>query len=275
MIPKMRLVLWIAFLSVLALGPGACQQRKQADASPPPPAPPPTASKPADRGPASADHSNTSVAGGGSPRDPKDAIPQFPWPPPTASARVTIPAGMIRRGGALGALRDVDTRLSAALDARGYVERSYFAVPHGFAIVTRLEQIDNTGKPRTPPARWNASAGGLTDFSLSAYLRALFTAEQGRYRVIVFTITGAPFTEGDQHVTSEEALEWLRRGLDKLPPSLADLPYTNDVTVTALIYEFERTGANTPAAARAIVPSTIGAREHLSGAGLWSALGGQ
>jgi hypothetical protein len=182
---------------------------------------------------------------------------------------------MLRRGGVPAALRDVDARLSAALDSRGYIEKSYFAVPRGFAVVTRLEQIDNTGRPRTPPARWSANAGGLTDFSLGAYLRALFTAEQGRYRVIVFTVTDVPFTEGDQRVTSEEALEWLRHGLDKLPPSLAALPYTNDVTTTALIYEFERTSGNTPAAARAVLPSTIGAREHLAGAGLWSALGGQ
>ncbi len=173
------------------------------------------------------------------------------------------------------ALRDVDARLSAALASRGYLEKSYFAVPRGFAVVTRLEQIDNSGRSRAPPARWSANAGGLTDFSLGGYLRALFTADPGRYRVIVFTVTDAPFRESDARVTSEQALEWLRGGLNKLPPSLGGLPYTNDVATTALIYEFERATGSTPAAARAVIPSSIAAQEHLANSGLWSALGGQ
>jgi hypothetical protein len=166
----------------------------------------------------------------------------------------------------------VDAVLSAALGRTGYSEKSYWAVPHGFALATRLEQIDVNGRPKPPPARWSAEmprlAGG---FSLSAYLRALFTADPGYYRIVVFIVTDTLFSESDRSVTSEEARSWLTQGLNALPETIASQPYAPSVVCTAMIYEFERKAGSE---AEPLLPSPVDAHAHLVESGLWSALGG-
>jgi len=171
-------------------------------------------------------------------------------------------------------MRDLDAKLSRALDSRGYVEKSYYAVPGGFAIGTRLEQIDDSGRPKTEPARWASSPGPINPFSLGAYVRALFTAPKGRYRIIVFIVTATPFGSSGKTVSADEAQKWLSAGLNKLPPSIGAQPYTPDVTTTALIYEFERVGDSTATPAHEVTQSSIPGQEHLVNAGIWAALGG-
>lgn len=113
-------------------------------------------------------------------------IPSFPWPPPAASADEVIPRATLEQGAIPKSLGDVEARLASALRANGYVERSYYAVPDGFALVTRLEQIGSDGTSKPPPGRWSLSSRSASDFTLSDYVRALFTADPGYYRVIVF-----------------------------------------------------------------------------------------
>src|SRR5581483_968376 len=143
----------------------------------------------------------------------------------------------------------------------------------GFAIATRLEQIDANGRPKPPPARWSAEMPRLSGaFSLGAYLRALFTADPGFYRIVVFIVTDALFSESDRSVSSDEARGWVAKGLNALPESIAGLPYAPAVVCTAMIYEFERQAGSE---AQPLVPSSIDAHAHLVGSGLWSALGGR
>lgn len=167
----------------------------------------------------------------------------------------------------------MDALLSEALEHAGYTEKSYWSVPRGFALATRLEQIDAAGKPKPPPARWSAEMPRLTGgFSLSAYLRALFTAEPGYYRIVVFIVTTAPFADSNQPATSDEARAWVAKGLNALPESLASQSYGPDVVCTAMIYEFERQSGSE---ATPLVPSPLDAHAHLVGSGLWAALGGR
>ena len=62
--------------------------------------------------------------------------PAFPWPPPMASTIMNIDDAALRIAGDSTTLGHVDERLVQALNAAGYVEKSYFAVPDGFALVT-------------------------------------------------------------------------------------------------------------------------------------------
>lgn len=207
------------------------------------------------------------------PTVPDTAIPQFPWPPPAASARQVIRRDLLAASRRLDRLGDVDALLSDALEHAGYTEKSYWSVPRGFALATRLEQIDATGKPKPPPARWSAEMPRLTGgFSLGAYLRALFTAEPGYYRIVAVIVTSALFSESNQPVTSDEARAWVAKGLNALPESLASQPYGPDVVCTAMIYEFERQSGSE---ATPLVPSPLDAHAHLVGSGLWAALGGR
>ena len=75
-------------------------------------------------------------------------LPEFPWPPPPPSATAEIRCEQLRLKTRLTSFGDVDRRLSEALDANGYCERRYYAVPDGFALVTRIEQINDDGTPQ-------------------------------------------------------------------------------------------------------------------------------
>jgi len=203
---------------------------------------------------------------------PPTTFPEFPWPPPRASAGVVLPAGFLRRP-VDTVLRwgDVDHTLISALDSCGYFDRSYYAVPDGFAIVTRLEQMEADGTSKTPPDRWALEYRPLATFSLSSYLRALFTANPGFYRIIVFVVTSQSFSESPTGVSREEAMEWLQSGLDRLPAELAGREFTDQYACTALIYQFEQPGSGE--GARLDVPSDLPGRIHLERAKLWEALG--
>jgi hypothetical protein len=197
-------------------------------------------------------------------------VPQFPWPPPRASASVVVPPGFIRLSSvAKPTLGDAAKLIDAALDGGGYVDRSYFAAPGGFAMVTRLERIDADGTPKQEE-RWSVQPPPLQRFSLSAYLRALFTAPPGYYRIIVFVVSSQPFAQAAERVSRDEALAWLHEGLNRLPDSIAEASYTERHDATALIYQFEQPGRQE---ALLVVQGSPSGREHLQRAKLWDALG--
>jgi hypothetical protein len=155
--------------------------------------------------------------------------------------------------------------------ANGYGERSYYAVPHGFALVTRLEQIEASGKSKLAPERWNAGRPTATEsFSLISYLLALFRAKPGYYRLIVFIVTDNPFAQSDKAITSSKAVEWLHSGLNILPPFVREIPYSPNFVCTAMIYEFKSEGDES--IPQILLPSHLDAATHLSQSGIWAAL---
>src|SRR6185295_13884748 len=167
-------------------------------------------------------------------------FPEFPWPPPEASASAVIPAQSLANPKSVTTFDDVNRRLVGALESTGYLERSYFAVPGGFALATRMEQIKASGEPEDAAHRWILERQPLQKFELSAYLAALFKASPGRYRVIVFIATPHPFSQSDDSVTSSDATDWMREGVDQLPVEVGQRHFDNP-KCTALIYEFTRT----------------------------------
>jgi hypothetical protein len=198
--------------------------------------------------------------------------PQFPWPPPQASASYVIPRDILIGGAASDPTwGDVERRLQDALDEAGYFDRSFFFVPSGFAMVTRLEQIDEAGNPVPEPDRWPTTVGAPTSFSLANYISELFFARAGYYRVIVFIATPLAFVEGEIPPTADEATAWVQGGLNTLPTASQNLPYTDDFTLTALIYEFQHGGSG--ATAEQLVPSRLPGRTHLERGRIISLLG--
>lgn len=198
-------------------------------------------------------------------------LPAFPWPPPRASAMVVVPQHFFRRADdAAVHLADVNAQIVHALDASAYSERSYYAVPGGFALVTRIEQINPDGTPKQDDSRWSVETGPLNSFSLSNYLRALFTSNPGYFRIIVFVVSSSAFTQDRESVEREQAIEWLAGGLNKLPEALGARLYTSAYATTALIYEFEKVAdAQAPST---LVPGRLPGRVHLEKAALWGGL---
>ena len=158
------------------------------------------------------------------------------------------------------------------MQVSGYFEKSYYVVPDGFALATRLEQISQDGVSKAPPARWSAGVPGVEHFSISDYLRALLTANPGYYRVVVFVVTDVPFTESGPPANMGDAQKWLTGGANVLPVSIASTPFGPNTVCTALIYEFTRSAGKDPAL---LLPSPLDAHTHLVKSGLWNALGGQ
>ena len=197
-------------------------------------------------------------------------MPEFPWPPPEPSAIALLTLGSLGRTTGV-TFHEVDARISQSLISAGYDERSYYGVPNGFAIVTRLEQTTVDGYPESSD-RWVSSLTpiSLTEFSLDEYLEALFSVPQGRYRVLVFIVTSDLVFSSGTPVTQGDAETWAVNGANKLPAFMEPMPYTDQHTCTVYIYEFIQTGIGEDA--NQSIPSSITGRQHLERAGLWDSL---
>lgn len=197
--------------------------------------------------------------------------PAFPWPPPKPSATVSVSLGSLGTTRNNVTFHDVDARISEALANAGYDERSYFGVPDGFAVVTRLEQMTSDGQPEHAN-RWVSEIQpmSLTEFSISEYLQALFGVPKGHYRIFVFIITSDIIVQSGTPVTQGQAQTWLVEGANRLPGVMGALPYTADHTTTVYVYEFVQSGVGETANQN--IPSSLTGKQHLLGAGLWEEL---
>jgi len=200
-----------------------------------------------------------------------DSLPNFPWPPVLASASTKIPSAFFVGENASVTLSQVAGTLEEALDNAGYIERSYYAAPKGFALVTRLEQVNPDGTPKSVPDRWSVQMTTPKVFSLASYLQALFTAQEGRFRIIAFIVTTAPFAQNPNvAISREDAMEWLSVGSQTLPASIGSLAYSERHYSMALIYEFEQPTRNHDATFKML--SALSGIEHLKQARIWEVL---
>ena len=216
-----------------------------------------------------------SVNGGGAePAEaaaPPVAAAEFPWPPPRPSAISVLPDDLLLQDGSTPQrLADVDRLLNDALRPAGYFDHSYFRIPGGFVLVTRLEQIDESGVPKPGDERWAVEVGPLRDFSLGAFLKALFTADPGLFRVIAFAVSDEDFQPRAEATTRAAATAWLSSGLNVLPREIADQPFRPSHRVTALIYEFQKPPGEEQATTR--LPSELQGHTHLERAEIWQGL---
>jgi len=200
------------------------------------------------------------------------SLPPFPWPVPKPSALEVLTLESLGKLAGTGVtFRDVDERITNALYSAGYDDKSYFGVPGGFAIVTRLEKMDEFGNSDYSN-RWASALSpiSLVDFSLTKYLEALFGVPKGHYRVFVFVISSEIVVQSGTPAVQEDAQTWIVEGANKLPNQMKDLPYTREHTTTAYIYEFIQSGVGEAASYN--IPSDFTGRQHLERANLWKNL---
>jgi hypothetical protein len=202
----------------------------------------------------------------------KVEIPQFPWPPPEPSAFARIPRKLLVKAEGQTKVGDVADRLDSAFEQAGYGEKTWYAVPGGFALASRLEQYNPDGTSKDEPERWSAEIGAPAIFSLKDVIRVLFTPREGHYRIIVFIVTNQPFSASHETVSADVAREWVRKGAFKLPKAIREAEYTPEHYCEALIYEFEQDTRDNPAVF--IAPSELQGKTHLRQAKILSALGG-
>ena len=172
-------------------------------------------------------------------------------------------------GGPQPTLGSAAQRLEGAFDTAGYGERSYYSIPGGFALVSRIEQIRPDASSVDAPARWAVETATVRAGFID-HIRALFNAPPGFYRVIVFTVTDQDFAAAGRAPTSAEARAWITSGSLRLPPDVGSRPYSAQHYTSALIYEFERRADRSEAGVR--TPSNSPGRVHLEKTGIWQAL---
>ena len=170
------------------------------------------------------------------------ALPEFPWPPPRASAFDIVPRDLLLGEKQTPVSGDAAAALDSAFRQAGYSETSYYGVPEGFALASRIEQINQDGTLKEAADRWSVEVAPLRKWSLHAYLERLFKASPGYYRIIVFIVTSQPFSQSNTKVTAADAHLWVSSGLNRLPDEVASRPYSPAHACTALIYEFARVG---------------------------------
>ena len=202
-----------------------------------------------------------------------DGMNDFSWPPPEPSTKVTIPRALFLAGvdtedqtiGAVGA------RLEAALVEAGYVEFGYQAIDcSGFAMVTRLERIDENGRPLEGAERF-APPEARSSWSLGSYLQRLFYAPPGYYRQIVFAATDQPYERDNlAPAPTREELDEMMADADteQLPDAMVERPFSSAHRLHALIYEFEKGQADEDV--RQI--TRLGGAAHMQAAGIYDGL---
>jgi hypothetical protein len=167
----------------------------------------------------------------------------------------------------LGILFD---RIKDAMRRAQIHESSVYAVGNdGFAVVGRMEQIEEDGRAKPGFERWNVEPipRQRTEFGLSEYLRVLFSAQPGRYRVIVLIVTGRLITAGPQQPTPSEMTHILKAGVGDLSEQLRVKVLQSSGRCEALVYEFYRPSED--ADPRWVDSSHLQPTDHLAGAGLW------
>jgi len=203
-----------------------------------------------------------------------DGLPNFDWPPGDASSEKLIPRDMLLGAVQPATLGAVADRLADALGRSDY-PASFLAVPGGFALVTRVEQIRRDGQPLPRSARWSRELPRSGDLGLSGFVQALFRAPAGNYRVIVFIVTAEPWSRGARAPLGEARLRELEcAGLNGLPPSLRRAAVGDETKATALVYEFVKSSNEGTAT---LLPSggklpLFDATAHLQKSGIWQAL---
>jgi hypothetical protein len=198
------------------------------------------------------------------PPSPSAGLPQFPMPPPEWTLRTVLPSGLVvtREGEPLG---DIFDRLREALSRAQIFDFTVYGIENdGFAVVARMESIADDGRPAAD--RWVQGVVRPAVFSIGDYLKALFTARPGRYRVIAFLVTPRTVTPGAP--ADKDTLNRLwRGGAGDLPEDVRRIALPPSGRCEALVYEFFRATDDDPPVR--VADSRLTGPQHLAGAGLW------
>lgn len=190
-------------------------------------------------------------------------LPRMPWPPP-AGYRPPQPIPLSQFGPpglttgswyerVRGAFQSISPNFETGL---------FSGPPDGFALVARLERIDEQGSPFPDPARWTSD--GQAKLDLGELLRDLFLERPGRFRIVALVVTSQPTFQSDPSARLPELID----GAQVMPKELAAQPLDGK-HVLALVYPFERPRGAPMRIWRDGGPSTM---QHLQAAGLWQKL---
>jgi hypothetical protein len=194
------------------------------------------------------------------------------WPPPKPSTFVTLPTRLCHDP-AHPTLQGSWDLLHAAFERAGFPddERTFsIGKNEGFAMLGRMEAINDDASPRPATSRWgNPLTGDPGSFSISQWFKEVFSRVTGRYRVIALVVTLRPMRTTVVTPTLARLDSIVDSGpIGPLPSAMGAGRMPPEVPCYALIYELER--PSIPANTRIVSPSAHLAREHLVKSKLWT-----
>lgn len=160
----------------------------------------------------------------------------FPVPYPNPSSIYSFPSNVFS---SIQFLHQADSILKQGLDHCGYDEKRYYYIPHGFALVTQMEQINVNGSSRMPPDRWSSKIAVDINNPWD-YIKALISTATGYYRVLVFLISDIDHSVGNNYISETEARKWLGSGYITLPTDIRNIRFTKNYNCTLLIYHYKK-----------------------------------
>ena len=195
---------------------------------------------------------------------------QLPEELPMPSSRIPLPRNLVSDSNAVS-LESIASRLEVALRQAGYSDFSYFqtqsAAP-GFALVTRMERIDDDGRPRARVERF-LPPGSPGQFDLGAYFKSLFVEPKGYYRVVFFLVSAEQADFSNSGMTASLANVYTSSGETQLPDEFQLFRFTERHKVDVLVYEFMQKGDD---AVSIVPPVRLSAQVHLDRSGIQAAL---
>ena len=165
-------------------------------------------------------------------------LPAFPWPPPEPSTFDRIPFSSIIGHEQNVTMKELTDMLILILDKAGYYDATFYGLPDGVVLVTRLESMQEDGYPSLEARRWIELPTGL--FPFPKILEPWVEKESGLYRTIVFIISREdPSWNVEKPITSVEASDLVRFGRVYLTKDLEKIELKDDYRLTAYIYMFK------------------------------------
>jgi hypothetical protein len=169
----------------------------------------------------------------------------FSFPPPKAVHYALIPNRDLLNSDGQTTFQNVSDKLATALENAGYNagDRSFFGnSADEFAIVTKIERIQEDGAPLKTDARWDDSSNLPTARSPSEYLNYLIDGKKIVYRVFAFVVTPKTYNFYRNSPPSfEMAKEWMNKGEPVLggePGGVQDTIFTDKYKCYVLLYLF-------------------------------------
>lgn len=136
-------------------------------------------------------------------------------------------------------LGDIAGRFKELLGNHGYPLR-FLSIPgEGFAIVTQIEQFAEDGSSLKGKNRWiQVPISESFEFSIK-YFKRLFLPAKAQLRVFVFLVTTQNYSSSNEYASRNAAAAWMYQGVNDLPKSVRNIPFSTDFMLSALVYEFE------------------------------------
>lgn len=165
-------------------------------------------------------------------------IKSFPFPPPSGYTYAVLDDAIFSSCQLLGDASNIIYRAITSSNCN-YGDVGYYAIPDGFVVVTKVEEINDdatsvSGSDRFSEGRYQSMS--LLDF---------FAPRKGYFRVFAFLVTDVPFNATSTPVTAGNALEWIRMAANVLPDAIKKKPFKPGYNCTVIVYEFKSEEANT------------------------------